>query len=246
MVALGICDIINIIIIIALHIHYWTITSIVTDHNGVYWCSITTRIRLYALILWIGVSAMTSLMFDVIEDSMNHGSKWHNPQSGRAATAVTAAVQIVSKPPIPAMGTHFTVFLTSRSCGPAGRLALFLLKAGDIHTYPCPTTSHKLVWIFGICYEQMHVRMQISIRCNRIEYGVHLRGAGIHQIQYTHLVLPSTQRIRIIILYHTDITPPHPSNPCSKTPTKSQHTPSTSPQPKHRQTPNIPLFPQDM
>ena len=78
MVDLGICDIINIIIIIALHIHYWTITSIVADHNVVYWCSITTRIRLYALILWIGVTAMTamtSLMFDVIEDSMNHGSK---------------------------------------------------------------------------------------------------------------------------------------------------------------------------
>ena len=36
-----------------------------------------------------------------------------------------------------------------------------------------------------ICCKQIYVRKQISIRCNRIEYWVHLRCAGIRQTQYT-------------------------------------------------------------
>ena len=50
-------------------------------------------------------------------------------------------------------------------CGPAGWMALLLTKAGDVETSPGPTTSHKRVWICDICYKQIHVRKQISIRC---------------------------------------------------------------------------------
>ena len=87
--------------------------------------------------------------------------------------------------PPPAMGARFTVFWACRSCGPAGWLALLLTKAGDVETNPGPTTLNKKGWICDICHKQIHVRKQISIRCNRIEHWVHLRCAGIHQAQYT-------------------------------------------------------------
>ena len=82
--------------------------------------------------------------------------------------------------PPPAVGARFTVFWL---WGPAGWLALLLTKAGDVETNP--TTLNKKVWIGYICHKQIHVRKQISIRCNRIEHWVHLRCAGIHQAQYT-------------------------------------------------------------
>ena len=85
----------------------------------------------------------------------------------------------------PAMGARFTVFWACRPCGPAGWLALLLTKAGDVETNPGPTTLNKKVWICDICHKQIHVRKQISIRCNRIEHWVHLRCAGIRQAQYT-------------------------------------------------------------
>ena len=92
--------------------------------------------------------------------------------------------------PPPAMGARFTVFfLACRPCGPAGWLALLLTKAGDVETNPGPTTFNKKVWICDICHKQIHVRKQISIRCNRIEHWVHLRCAGIRQAQYT--ILPT-------------------------------------------------------
>ena len=84
--------------------------------------------------------------------------------------------------PPPAMGARLTVFW---ACGPAGWLALLLTKAGDVETNPGPTTLNKKVWICDICHKQIHVRKQISIRCNRIEHWVHLRCAGIRQAQYT-------------------------------------------------------------
>ena len=84
--------------------------------------------------------------------------------------------------PRPAMGARFTVFW---ACGPAGWLALLLTKAGDVETNPGPTTLNKRVWMCDICHKQIHVRKQISIRCNRIEHWVHLRCAGIRQAQYT-------------------------------------------------------------
>ena len=87
--------------------------------------------------------------------------------------------------PPPAMGAQFTIFLASRSCGPAGWLALHFTKVGDVETNPGLTTSNKRVWICNIRYKQIHVKKQISIRCNRIEHWVHLRCAGIRQAQYT-------------------------------------------------------------
>ena len=85
----------------------------------------------------------------------------------------------------PAMGARFTVFWACRPCGPAGWLVLLLTKAGDVETNPGPTTLNKQAWICDICHKQIHVRKQISIRCNRIEHWVHLRCAGIRQAQYT-------------------------------------------------------------
>ena len=104
------------------------------------------------------------------------------PTSGGAVTVFQAAVQIVSNLPAPAMGARFTVFW---ACGPAGWLVLLHTKAGDVETNPGPTTLNKKVWICDICHKQIHVRKQISIRCNRIEHWVHLRCAGIRQAQYT-------------------------------------------------------------
>ena len=77
---------------------------------------------------------------------------------------------------------RFTVFWACRPCGPAGWLAMLLVKAGDVETNP---GLNKQVWICDICQKQIHVRKQISIRCNRIEHWVHLKCAGIRQAQYT-------------------------------------------------------------
>ena len=60
-------------------------------------------------------------------------------------------------------------------------------KSGDVETNPGPTTLNKKVWICDICHKQIHVRKQISIRCNRIAHWVHLRCAGIRQAQYTDI-----------------------------------------------------------
>ena len=73
-------------------------------------------------------------------------------------------------PPAPEMGARFTVFWACRPCGPTGWLAV-LLTQGD---NPGPTTLNKRVCICDICHKQIHVRKQISIRCNRIEHWVHL------------------------------------------------------------------------
>ena len=43
----------------------------------------------------------------------------------------------------PAMGAKFTVFATNRPCGPAGWLALLLIKVGDFDTNPGPKTTRK-------------------------------------------------------------------------------------------------------
>ena len=65
--------------------------------------------------------------------------------------------------PPPAMGARFTGFW------------LLLTKVGDVETNPGSTTLtiNKRVWICDIYHKQIHVRKQISIRCNRIEYWVH-------------------------------------------------------------------------
>ena len=45
--------------------------------------------------------------------------------------------------------------------------------------------TNERVWICDICYKQIHVRKQISIRYNRFEHWVYLRCACIRQAQYT-------------------------------------------------------------
>ena len=75
--------------------------------------------------------------------------------------------------PPPAMETRVTVFWAGRPCGPTGWLVLLLTKAGGVETNT--GTLNKQVWICDICHKQIHVRKQISIRCNRIEHWVHFR-----------------------------------------------------------------------
>ena len=115
----------------------------------------------------------------------------------------------------PAMRARFTGFW---ACVPAGWLALLLTKAGDVQTNPGPTTLNKKVRICDICHKQIHVRNQISIRCNRIEHWVHLRCASICQAQYTYTWTCHIHR-ESRLSPHTDITPPHRSRPWSKPPT---------------------------
>ena len=55
----------------------------------------------------------------------------------------------------------------------------------DYAIYPGPTTARKQFWICDICHRQIQVRKQISIRCNRIEYWVHLRCADIRLARYS-------------------------------------------------------------
>ena len=161
---------------------------------------------------------------------MNNIINWlqtTQPTSGVAVTVVSSCCANCVEPPRP----RFTVFWACRPCGPAGCLAL-LTKAGDFETNPGPTTLNKKVWICDICHKQIHVRKQISIRCNRIEHWVHLRCAGIRQAQYTDTWTCHLHR-ESRLTHHTDKTPPHRSRLLSKPPTHSPPTPPTPPQPKH-------------
>ena len=105
--------------------------------------------------------------------------------SGGAVTAIKNCCANCIDTSRPHQGGPNYRFGASRPCKPVGWLALLLTKEGDIETNPGPTTSNKRVWIRDICYRQIHVRKQISIRCSRIEHWVHLRSAGIRQAQYT-------------------------------------------------------------
>ena len=126
-----------------------------------------------------------------------HGSKRHSLQAVELSRWIQTAVQIVPKPPALSNGCPIYRFGTGRPCEPAGRLVILLIKAGYVETNPGPTASHKRVWICDICYKQIHVRKQISIRCNMIEHWVHLTFAGIRQAQYTDTwTCVSTQRIQ--------------------------------------------------
>ena len=109
------------------------------------------------------------------------GSKRHSLQAVEMSQQTQAAVHIVSNLPAPSNGGPIYRFW---ACGPTGWLALLLTKAG-------PTTLNKKVWICDICHKQIHVRKQISIRCNRIEHWVHLRCAGILHNKHSHRPLHS-------------------------------------------------------
>ena len=110
------------------------------------------------------------------------GSKRHSIHAVELSQLTQAAVQIGSNLPRPSNGGPITVFWACRPRRPTGWLALLLTKAGDVNTNPGPTTLNKKVRICDICQKQIHVRNQISIRCNRIEHWVHLRCAGIRQV----------------------------------------------------------------
>ena len=122
----------------------------------------------------------------------------------------------------PSNGGPITVFWASRPCGPAGWLAMLLIKVGVVETNPGPTTTHKQVWICDICHRQF--RKQILIR---IEHCVHLRCAGICLAQYTDTWTCHLHR-ESRLTTHTDITRPqtlaqaaHPLSP-NTTATKTQ------------------------
>ena len=65
----------------------------------------------------------------------------------------------------PQWGPVSTVFWAGRPSGPAGWLALLLLKAGDVETNPGPKHTRTQVWICDICHREI-TRKQISLRCN--------------------------------------------------------------------------------
>ena len=109
---------------------------------------------------------------------------------------------------------------------------------------PGPTTLNKKVWIRDICHKQIHVRKQISIRCNRIEHWVHLRCAGIRQAQYTDTWTCHLHR-ESRLTPHTDITPPHRCRPWSN-PLPTPHLHHTHHRNQNTDTcPTLPLSPQD-
>ena len=129
-----------------------------------------------------------------------NGSKRHSLKAVELSHRTQAAVQIVSN-----LGARFTVFWACRSCGPAGWLSLLLTESGDVETNPGPTTLNKQVWICDICHKQIHVRKQISIRCNMIEHWGLLGCAGIRQAQYTDTWTCHLHR-ESRLTPHTDIT----------------------------------------
>ena len=145
-------------------------------------------------------------------------SKVSNPRMNSApklnVTTEAFDVQIVSNLPAPSNGGPIDRFWACWPCGPtrmAGAAAH--IKRVISRTNPGPTTLNKKVWICDICHKQIHVRKQISIRCNRIEHWVHLRCAGIRQAQYTDTWTCHLHR-ESRLTPHKDITPPHRSRPC--------------------------------
>ena len=94
-----------------------------------------------------------------------------HPTSGGAVTSLINCCANCAKPSRPQQWGPDLMwfFFASRSCIPAGWLALLLTNTGDDETNPGPTTLNKLVWICDIYYKQIHVRKQMSIRCNMIE-----------------------------------------------------------------------------
>ena len=139
------------------------------------------RLRWYGHVMRKGDEDWVKKCMEYRAEGRRSGSKRHSLQAVELSQWTQAAVQIVSNLPAPSSGGPIYRFLGMQT----GWLALLLTKAGDVETIPGPTTLNKKVWICDICQKQIHVRNQISIRCNRIEHWVHLRCAGIRQAQYT-------------------------------------------------------------
>ena len=185
---------------------------------------------------------MTFNLLMLLEDARGdhmESSKRHSLQAMELSQRTQAAVQIVSNlPDLPFFGHagHADPLDGWRCCSQKRMMS---------RLFPGPTTLNKKVWICNICHKQIHVRKQISIRCNRIEHWVHLRCAGIRQAQYTDTWTCHLHR-EYRLTPHTDITPPHRSRPLSKPPTHSPPTPPTPPQPKHRHMSNTPPVPRGL
>ena len=143
-------------------------------------------------------------------------------------TAVWKTLCKLSQPLLPpAMGTRLPFFWASLPRGPAGLLAMLLIKTGHVETNRGPTTTQKQVWICDICHRQIHVRKQISIRCNKIEHWVHLRCADIRLAQYTD-TWTCHQHKESRLTTHTDITPPTLPNPGPNSPPTHPNTTHTT------------------
>ena len=174
------------------------------------------------------------------EHMMMNKKRRHNrlqtihPTGGCVVTAVTHCCPNCVETSRHSNGDPIYHFL-GKASRPAGWLALFLIKVGDVETNPGPTTTYKKVWICDICHKQIHCRKKISKRCNMIEHFLHLRCAGICQVQYTDTWTCHIHRESGLIT-HTDITPPHSSRPWSNPPTHSPPTPPIPPQPKYKHT----------
>ena len=141
-------------------------------------------------------------------------------------------VQIVSTP----TAMWGPIFWASMPYGPAVWLAMLFIKAGDVENNPGPTTTHKQVWICGICHRQIQVRKQISIRCNRIEHWVHQRCAGIRLAQYTDTWTCHQHRESILTIYIDFTLQDHGR---SRPPTLPQHHPHH----RNQNTDTYPTFP---
>ena len=76
------------------------------------------------------------------------------PTRGAAVTAVWQTLCKLCRP------LPITVFGANRPCGPAGWLAMLLIRACDVETNPGPTTRRKQVWISDICHRQIQVMKQ--------------------------------------------------------------------------------------
>ena len=143
----------------------------------------------------------------------------------------------------PQWGPVSTVFWAGRPSGPAGWLALLLLKAGDVETNPGPKHTRTQVWICDICHREI-TRKQTSLRCNHSEHWVHLRCAHIRVDQYTDTWICHLHRGSR--LPHATHTSPHFPLASSKPLLHSPPTPPTPPHPKHQHTSNSPMSPPKM
>ena len=91
----------------------------------------------------------------VMQRSISSGSKRHCIHAVELSGKPCANCVDLSRPQ--QWGPDYR-FWAIRPCGPAGWLAMFLIKAGDVEINPGPTTTRKQVWICDICHRQIQVR----------------------------------------------------------------------------------------
>ena len=132
------------------------------------------------------------------------------PTRDGAVTAVWQTLCKLCRPlPSPAMGARLPFLGESRPCGPAGWLAMLLIKAGDVEINPGPTTTRKQVWICDICHRQIQVMKQ---DIDKVQQDWTLGAPKVRRNQpstiYRYLDLPSTQRIQTRNTHRHNTTPP--------------------------------------